>query len=187
MSEQNSKDNADAIAISQEELSEEGQAKRDFAVMAASSAAVVGTIAGSSIFVKSLSPDKGTLAVGATEVDLSGVKEGESIVVKWRGTPVFIKHRTQAEIQEVQNNGWEKFKDPQPDGDRTIKGQEKWLVVIGVCTHLGCVPNKSDGGWFCPCHGSVYDASGRIVKGPAPENLPIPPYEFLSDTTIKIG
>jgi ubiquinol-cytochrome c reductase iron-sulfur subunit len=119
------------------------------------------------------------------------VKEGETITVMWRGSPVFIKHRTKSEIEGVEAVDISTLRDPQTDEERVKKGKEQWLVALAVCTHLGCVPqsNKGEfpGGWLCPCHGSHYDASARIRNGPAPLNLPIPPYEFLSDTKIKIG
>ncbi len=108
----------------------------------------------------------------------------------WRGNPIFIKHRTPEEIKQASEASNSDLKDPQPDSDRVKKGKEQWLVTIGICTHLGCVPIGGQGeykGWFCPCHGSQYDTSGRIRKGPAPKNLEVPPYEFLNDTTIKIG
>jgi ubiquinol-cytochrome c reductase iron-sulfur subunit len=164
--------------------------RRDFVV---TTATVVGCVAGAAAaipFISSLSPDAGVLAVGSTEVDLSNIKEGETITVMWRGTPVFVRHRTKEEIAEAQKVDLKNLPDPQTDSDRVKKGREQWLIAAGVCTHLGCVPlgNKGDyNGWFCPCHGSHYDTSARIRKGPAPKNLPVPPYEFLDDKTIKIG
>ena len=144
-------------------------------------------------FLKSMSPAEDTLALGSIEVDLSSIGVGESMTVKWRGKPVFIRKRTQEEIQEAINVDLASLRDPMLDNDRTSKPE--WLVLEGVCTHLGCVPlgqkisdTKGEyNGWFCPCHGSHYDSSGRIRKGPAPTNLAIPPYKFLSDTVIKIG
>jgi ubiquinol-cytochrome c reductase iron-sulfur subunit len=128
-------------------------------------------------------------ALASTEVDVSSVQEGSSITVLWRGKPVFIKKRTPEEIQEARTVNLQDLKDPQEDKDRVKK--DEWLVTVGVCTHLGCVPlaNKGDykGGWFCPCHGSHYDTSGRVRKGPAPTNLEIPEYEFINDNLIKIG
>jgi ubiquinol-cytochrome c reductase iron-sulfur subunit len=164
--------------------------RRDFMVMSASALAAVGAVAGAIPFVKSLGPSEDVLAVGTTEVDLSKIKEGETATVMWRGTPVFIKHRTAEDIAKAKSVAMEELKDPEDDSARVKKGREQWLVMIGVCTHLGCVPlgNKGEyNGWFCPCHGSQYDTSGRIRKGPAPTNLPIPPYEFISETVIKIG
>ena len=144
-------------------------------------------------FVKSMNPAEDTLALGSTEVNLSDILIGQSITVKWRGKPVFIRRRTEEEILEAKNVDLNILKDPMLDEDRVKK--EEWLVLEGVCTHLGCVPlgqKMSDtkgeyNGWFCPCHGSHYDSSGRIRKGPAPENLAVPPYKFINETTIKIG
>ena len=125
--------------------------------------------------------------------DISAIEEGQSITIKWRGKPVFIKKRTKEEIDAAKMVQASDLRDPQDDADRVQK--EEWLVLVGVCTHLGCVPlgqKVSDmkgeyDGWYCPCHGSHYDTSGRIRKGPAPKNLDVPPYSFLNDNTIKIG
>ena len=170
---------------------EEGKTtRRDFVVLAASSVAGVGAIAALVPFIKSLAPDAGVLAVGSVEVDLAGLSEGESKTVMWRGKPIFITKRTKQQIEEAKNVILSELRDPESDDERVKKGKDEWLITIGVCTHLGCVPVSGKGdydGWFCPCHGSHYDSSGRIRKGPAPLNLAIPPYEFLSDTKIKIG
>ena len=144
-------------------------------------------------FLKSMNPSEDTLALGTTEVDLSNLLVGNSITVKWRGKPVFIRKRTEEEILQANNVDLASLKDPVEDKNRVKKPQ--LLVLEGICTHLGCVPlgqkasdNKGEyNGWFCPCHGSHYDSSGRIRKGPAPTNLNVPPYEFISDTKIKIG
>ena len=140
-------------------------------------------------FIDQMNPDRSVQALASTEVDVSSVQEGSSIIVLWRGKPVFIKKRTPEEIQEARTVNLQDLKDPQEDKDRVKK--DEWLVTVGVCTHLGCVPlaNKGDykGGWFCPCHGSHYDTSGRVRKGPAPTNLEIPEYEFINDNLIKIG
>lgn len=140
-------------------------------------------------FIDQMNPDRSVQALASTEVDVSSVQEGSSITVLWRGKPVFIKKRTPEEIQEARAVNLQDLKDPQEDKDRVKK--DEWLVTVGVCTHLGCVPlaNKGDykGGWFCPCHGSHYDTSGRVRKGPAPTNLEIPEYEFINDNLIKIG
>jgi len=128
------------------------------------------------------------LALASTEVDLSAIEIGQSIKVMWRGKPVFVRHRTAEEIAEAKAVPLDDLRDPQPDGERVQKAQ--WLIMVGVCTHLGCIPLGDAGeygGWFCPCHASHYDTSGRIRKGPAPENLLIPEYVFLDDTTVKIG
>ena len=138
-----------------------------------------------------MNPDKSVQALATTEVDVSTVEPGNSITVLWRGKPVFLKRRTQEEINEARAVNLKELKDPQKDEERVKEGKDEWLVMLGVCTHLGCVPlsNKGDykGGWFCPCHGSHYDVSGRIRKGPAPVNMEIPKYEFVDNNTIKIG
>ncbi len=161
--------------------------RREF-VMAAVCAATAGSVVAAIPFVNSLSPSKDVLAVGSVEVDLSNIKVGQAVTVMWRGQPTFIMHRSKEQIDSARSVDLSQLQDPQADEERVQK--EQWLVAIGVCTHLGCVPiaNKGDfGGWLCPCHGSHYDASGRIRKGPAPTNLAIPPYEFISETKIKIG
>ena len=168
----------------------EGQTRRDFMVMTATGVACVGAAAATIPLISSLAPSAEVLAAGSIEVDLVKIKEGESITVLWRGWPVFIRHRTAVEIKEAQDVKLVDLKDPQPDDQRVQKGKEQWLVVLGSCTHLGCIPLANKGeynGWLCPCHGSVYDTSARIRKGPAPTNLPVPEYTFLSDTKIKIG
>ena len=169
------------------------ETKRDFLYLTAAS---MGAVAAGSIawpFVDQMNPAADTLALSTTEVDLSPIGEGQSITVMWRGAPVFIRRRTQAEIDEARAVDVATLRDKQTDEERAQKPE--WLVMTGICTHLGCVPlgqkqgdQKGEyGGWFCPCHGSHYDTAGRIRKGPAPKNLVVPPYEFLSDTTIKIG
>ena len=138
--------------------------------------------------IDQMNPDSSVKALATTEVDISSVEVGKTITVLWRGKPIFIRRRTQEEIKEASVVDLEELKDPQKDSDRA-KNPE-WLVMVGVCTHLGCVPlgNKGEyNGWFCPCHGSHYDTSGRVRKGPAPNNLEIPKYEFLNNNTIKIG
>ncbi len=143
----------------------------------------------------SMNPAADTLAMSTTEVDISNIKPGEGKTVMWQGKPVFVRHRTPEEIKAAQDSDSAQMVDQQKDSTRVKKGKEEWLVVVGVCTHLGCVPvgekpteNRGEfGGWFCPCHGSQYDTSGRIRKGPAPKNLEVPNYAFTSDTQIKIG
>lgn len=169
---------------------EEGETRRDFMVLTASAMTAVG--AGSFIwpFVSSMNPAADTLALASTEVDLGAIAEGQSITIKWRGKPVFIRHRTPAEIAEAEAVAMDDLPDPQTDDERVTEGKKQWLVMVGVCTHLGCVPLGEAGdfnGWFCPCHGSHYDTAGRIRKGPAPTNLAVPEYTFLNDTRIKIG
>ena len=139
-------------------------------------------------FLGTLSASADVLALAKVEVELGAIPEGKNVVIKWRGKPVFIRHRTPAEIEEARQVDWKVLRDPQSDEDRVKKPE--WLVVIGVCTHLGCVPLGQQGdyaGWFCPCHGSHYDTSGRIRSGPAPRNLEVPVYQFVSDTTVRIG
>ena len=164
--------------------------RRDFMTLTASGLTAVGAACVAWPLVDTLNPSADVLAMSSIEVDISAVEPGQTLTVKWRGKPVFITNRTDDEIKEVESVPLDKLVDPQQDADRVKKGHAKWLVTIGVCTHLGCVPlsNKGDyNGWFCPCHGSHYDKSGRIRKGPAPLNLAVPPYEFISDTKIKIG
>ncbi len=167
--------------------------RRDFLAIATSTVGVVGTALAVWPLVDSMNPAADVLALSSTEVDLSSVEVGQSIIVVWRGKPVFVRKRTADEIAAATKDDGAALPDPQIDADRVQKPE--WLIMVGVCTHLGCIPlgNKSGeprgdfNGWFCPCHGSHYDTSGRIRKGPAPKNLSIPPYEFLDDTTIKIG
>ena len=166
------------------------QEKRDFVVLAASGVAVVGAGAAMWPLLDAWNPSADVLALATVEVDLSPIVEGQSITVMWQGKPVFIRHRTTKEIQEAEAVNVDDLPDPQTDDARVKKGKEQWLVMVGVCTHLGCVPLGESGdydGWFCPCHGSHYDTSGRIRKGPAPKNMAIPPYEFISDTAVRIG
>jgi len=130
-------------------------------------------------FLQTMAASADVLALAKVEVDLSNIPEGKNVIIKWRGKPVFIRHRTQAEIEEARSTDWKSLRDPQSDEDRVRKPE--WLVMLGVCTHLGCVPigEAGDyGGWFCPCHGSHYDISGRVRKGPAPLNLEIPQHDF---------
>ncbi|MFP6725781.1 MAG: ubiquinol-cytochrome c reductase iron-sulfur subunit, partial [Alphaproteobacteria bacterium] len=139
-------------------------------------------------FIDQMNPSKDVLALSSIEVDLSGIVAGQSITVNWRGKPVFIRHRTQAEIAAAKAVSLDDLPDPQADTERAEKPE--WLILVGVCTHLGCVPLGQQGeynGWFCPCHGSHYDTSGRIRKGPAPVNMTVPDYVFLDDSNIKIG
>lgn len=173
--------------------SNEEHTRRDFLTLVSVSSAAVATGVAIWPFIDSMNPAGDVLALASVEVDLSGIEEGQSITVKWRGKPVFIRHRTEEEINASVDTPLSDLPDPQLDSDRATKPE--WLVVVGVCTHLGCIPlgqksgdNKGEyNGWFCPCHGSHYDTSGRIRKGPAPTNLPIPQYSFISESSIKIG
>jgi len=162
--------------------------RRDFLFTASYTIGAVGIGAAVWPLIDQMNPDSSVKALASTEVDISAVERGKSITVLWRGKPVFIRRRTQEEISEARAVNLDDLKHPEKDEDRA-KNPE-WLVMIGVCTHLGCVPlgNKGEyNGWFCPCHGSHYDTSGRIRKGPAPTNLEIPKYEFVDNNTIKIG
>ncbi|HAG52890.1 MAG TPA: ubiquinol-cytochrome c reductase iron-sulfur subunit [Alphaproteobacteria bacterium] len=166
----------------------EDHTKRDFLVKATAAASAVGAVAAAYPFISTLQPASNVKALASIEVDLSDIEEGDGKVILWRGKPVFIRHRTAEEIAKVkQDDTNTELKDPQKDSDR-VKN-EKWLIVLAVCTHLGCVPNNGGNfdGWLCPCHGSQFDLSGRVRKGPASANLEVPPYEFISDTLIKIG
>ena len=171
-------------------VKDDGTTRRDFMVLTASSMAAVGGVCAAWPLIDSLSPSQDVLAASSIEVDLSHMQPGQSITVKWRGKPVFIRYRTEKDIEDARAVPMSDLKDPQADSDRVLPGHEKWLVMIGICTHLGCVPIGNQGeydGWLCPCHGSHYDSSGRIRQGPAPTNLEVPQYSFLSDTKIKIG
>ena len=162
--------------------------RRDFIFTASYTLGAVGVGASVWPLIDQMNPDASVKALASTEVDVSGIEKGQSITVLWRGKPVFIKRRTEEEIQKAREVDINELPDPEKDEDRA-KNPE-WLVMLGMCTHLGCVPlgNKGEyNGWFCPCHGSHYDTSGRIRKGPAPTNLEVPKYEFLNSSTIKIG
>jgi ubiquinol-cytochrome c reductase iron-sulfur subunit len=165
--------------------------RRDFLLLTAQAMGALGAAALVWPLVDSMNPSADVLALASTEIDIGAIAEGQEIKVMWRGKPVFVRHRTEKNIAEANEVNLAELRDPETDAVRVKPGKEKWLVMVGVCTHLGCVPIGSGGGeydgWFCPCHGSHYDSSGRIRKGPAPTNLMIPPYEFVSDTRVKIG
>lgn len=185
--------------------------RRDFLYIATGAVGAVGVALTAWPFINQMNPDASVLALASVEVDLAPIAEGQEITIKWRGNPVFIRHRLPAEIEAAKKVGMGDLKDPlarnanlpesdqATDENRVVGGKEQYLVMMGVCTHLGCVPignegefavvegNAKHGGWFCPCHGSQYDTAGRIRKGPAPENLAIPQYAYLSDTKIRIG
>lgn len=166
------------------------QKRRKLLTTTAYATAGVGAACAILPFIDSMNPSKDVQALASIEVDISNIKVGEEKKVMWRGKPVFIKRRSQKEIEEAKNVELSELRDPQTDEERVKKGKEEWLITIGICTHLGCIPIMGQGeykGWFCPCHGSQYDTSARIRKGPAPKNLEIPPYEFVSDNLIKIG
>ena len=162
--------------------------RRDFLFTASYTIGAVGLGATIWPFIDQMNPDSSVKALATTEVDLSQIEPGKSITVLWRGKPVFIKRRTESEISEAQSVKLEELKHPEKDQDRVKKPE--WLVMLGICTHLGCVPLSDKGeykGGVCPCHGSHYDTSGRIRKGPAPVNMEVPKYTFIDDNTIKIG
>ena len=181
--------------------------RRDMLSIAGTTFAGVGSALALWPFISQMNPDASTQALASIEIDLKPVKEGQAITVVWRGKPVFIRNRTKAEIEAAlkvaikdlpdasARNDMMPERTPGTDPNRVKKGKENWLILVGICTHLGCIPKGQSmadqkgefGGWFCPCHGSHYDTSGRIRKGPAPRNLDVPPYEFVSDTKIKIG
>jgi ubiquinol-cytochrome c reductase iron-sulfur subunit len=187
--------------------SAEGPDRRDFIVIAAQAFAGVGAAAALWPFIAQMNPDASTQALASTEVDLSPIKEGQAITVLWRGKPVFVRHRTADEIKAALAVKVSDLRDPSARNDalperapatdlnRTKKGHENWIVLVGICTHLGCIPKGQSmtdargdfDGWFCPCHGSHYDTAGRIRKGPAPRNLEVPSYAFISDARVKIG
>jgi ubiquinol-cytochrome c reductase iron-sulfur subunit len=165
--------------------------KRDFLYIATAAFGAVGVVAAIAPFIGQLSPDAQTIAAGAPiDVDLAPIVEGQIMHVVWRSKPIFVRHLTQKEIEDGKSGNWHEMIDPASEQSRVKEGHDQWLVVIGICTHLGCIPLDKEGpfgGWKCPCHGSIYDPLGRVRHGPAPANLVIPPYAFLNDTKIRIG
>ncbi len=185
--------------------------RRDFLMIATGAVAGVGAVLTAWPFINQMNPDASVLALASIEVDLAPIAEGQAITVKWRGNPLIIRHRSKADIDTAKavnvadlidsasRNANAKGNLDATDENRVVAGKEQYLVVLGVCTHLGCVPvgdqgdygvvtgNSTTGGWLCPCHGSQYDTAGRVRKGPAPENLPVPPYVYLTDTKIRVG
>ena len=176
--------------------------RRDFLYIATGAVGAVGAAAVAWPFIDQMNPDAATLALASINVDVSQVAEGQSITAKWRGKPIFIRQRTAQEIEEAKSTDLSELKDPlarnanlpgeapATDENRSAADKEAWLIMVGVCTHLGCIPLGQAGnydGYFCPCHGSHYDTAGRIRSGPAPENMAIPPFSFSDDTTITIG
>jgi len=176
--------------------------RRDFLLIATGAFAAVGLAAAVWPFIDQMNPDASALALASIDVDISSIEPGQSITVMWRGKPVFIRNRTEAEMNEARDVPVSELRDPlarnanldpnapATDANRAAAEREQWLVMVGVCTHLGCVPlgqQGNFGGWFCPCHGSHYDTAGRIRQGPAPQNLDIPVLAFEGDTTLRIG
>ena len=169
--------------------------RREFLMMTTAALGTVGGVCALWPLVDSMNPAADVAALGTLDVDISQIQPGQGLTVMWRGVPVFIRHRTPAEISAAQQTPLAALLDPEADTARVKAGHSPWLVVVGVCTHLGCVPTGqkmtdpkgSYGGWLCPCHGSEYDVSGRVRKGPAPTNLPVPPYHFVSDTLLRLG
>ncbi|MEL6774982.1 MAG: ubiquinol-cytochrome c reductase iron-sulfur subunit [Pseudomonadota bacterium] len=176
--------------MSETEVKHDEGSRRDFLYVATAATGVV--VAGAAVWplVDQMNPSADVLALSTIRQDISGVAEGTQIRVLWQGKPIFIRHRTPEEIEEARNVDLSDLKDPQTDEERALDEEGKYLVMVGVCTHLGCVPVDQAGdfgGWFCPCHGSHYDTSGRIRRGPAPTNLVVPPLEMADATTVIIG
>jgi ubiquinol-cytochrome c reductase iron-sulfur subunit len=179
-----------------------GATRRDFMILATGAFAAIGTVAVIWPLIDQMNPDATALALASTDVDLSAIEPGQSVTVTWRSKPVFIRYRTEQEIEAARAVPLADLPDrlarnenlpdnaPATDENRAVPDRPEWLIQVGICTHFGCVPIGEQGdhrGWFCPCHGSHYDTSGRIRRGPAPENLLIPQYVFLDDTTVRIG
>jgi len=165
--------------------------RRDFLYVATGSVVAVGVANAAWPLFSQMNPDASTIAAGAPiEVDLEPIAVGQAIKVFWRGKPIYVTHRTKKEIDDARDVNVATLPDPETDEKRVKAGHEEWQVLIGICTHLGCIPIAHQGdfkGFYCPCHGSQYDTSGRIRRGPAPNNLPLPPYEFVSNSKIRIG
>ena len=169
---------------------DDGVRRRDFIEIAAVSAAGVGGLVTLYPLISQMAPSKDVLAESSTEIDVSAIEPGQAIKAVFRKQPLFVRNLTDAEIKAANDVNASSLRDPQTLAERTKEGKPQWLITMGVCTHLGCVPlgEAGDfGGWFCPCHGSHYDTAGRIRKGPAPQNLAIPNFEFISDTVVRIG
>ena len=188
----------EGTALSEAEY--EDPTRRDFLYVTTAAFGAVGAASLVWPFIDQMNPDAASLALASTEVDISSLEPGMSMRVKWRGKPVFIRNRTDKEVEEAKAVPLSELHDVNARNGKNEEatdfarsageGRENLIVMVGVCTHLGCIPlgEAGDfGGWFCPCHGSHYDTAGRIRKGPAPENLPVPPFQFVSDTVIKIG
>jgi ubiquinol-cytochrome c reductase iron-sulfur subunit len=174
-------------------MGDEDAGRRDFLVLAAGAMGAVGAASFAWPLLQSMNPSAEVLALSTTEIDLDPIESGQAITIVWQGKPVFVRRRTAPEIATAKEDDSAELRDPQTDAERAQNPE--WLILVGLCTHLGCIPlgqkatdPKGDyGGWFCPCHGSHYDTSGRIRRGPAPLNLPVPPYKYLDDKKILIG
>lgn len=179
-----------------------GITRRDFLLIATGAFAAVGTVAAVWPFVAQMNPDASALALASVDVDISSMQPGQSITVMWRGKPAVIRYRTEKEVQAAKEVALDDLLDPlarnanlNPDApatdvNRSVPEREEWLVMVKVCTHLGCIPLGEQGeygGWFCPCHGSQYDTAGRVRRGPAPENMVIPPFAFTGESSVRIG
>ncbi|MGR4000432.1 MAG: ubiquinol-cytochrome c reductase iron-sulfur subunit [Alphaproteobacteria bacterium] len=172
---------------------DETPTRRDFILLTGVAMTTLGAAIATWPLIDSFNPSAEVLALATTELNLADIEPGQAVTIIWRGKPVFVRHRTPEEIQQANAVNLNDLPDPQPDAERATNPQ--WLVLVGICTHLGCIPlGQKDGdsrgdfnGWFCPCHGSHYDLSGRIRKGPAPKNLAVPQYRFINDTRIIIG
>ena len=174
--------------VDQDDDQPESESKRDFINIAAASFVGVGVVGMAWPFINQMNPSADVLALSSIEIDLSNIPVGQTARVSWRGKPVFIRYSTADDIATAEADDEESLPDPQTDAERVQK--KEWLIMVGVCTHLGCIPSDNGGdfgGWYCPCHGSHYDKSGRIRLGPAPKNLEVPEYTFLSDAVVKIG
>ena len=186
---------ADTVSSAAHDSHPADGSKRDFLKLVAGAGAAVGLGAVAWPLIDSMNPSADVLALSSTTVDVNPIPAGSAITVVWRGKPVFVRHRTAEEIKAAEDVKLSQLIDPQADSARVKAGHDQWLVVVGICTHLGCVPigNKPSeqrgewGGWFCPCHGSQYDTSGRVRHGPAPSNLAVPPYAFEGNNLVKIG
>ncbi len=184
---------AEEIANSLGPLLKSSETRRDFLYLTTGATAAVGSAAALWPLIDTMNPSADVLALSTVEVDLEGVEPGQRITVQWRGKPVFITRRTPEQIARARADDLAELIDPEPDGARVQR--DEWLIVVGVCTHLGCIPlgqGEGDpvgqyGGWFCPCHGSLYDISGRVRRGPAPRNLDVPEYAFLDHAQVRIG
>ena len=185
-------DSADPIATGDQQHGD-GETRRDFLFLATGAFGAIGVGVAAWPMIDQMNPAADTLAASTIEVNLDHIEMGQRVLIKWRGKPIFITRRNKAQIDEARAVPLGDMIDPQKDEDRAQKPE--WLIVVGVCTHLGCIPVGTKrgeargefGGWFCPCHGSHYDTSGRIRKGPAPRNLDLPTYNYLSDKLVKIG